>query len=232
MESVLPTTPFGRRPLALAHIASQMAAKHRPPEATANKWTVFQDLCTAKLRLALPERSLTVLEALLTFHPETVLTGADPIVFPSNDRLALRAKGMAPTTMRRHLAVLVDAGVIIRRDSPNGKRFARKTAGGSISPGLRLRSHPDRRARRRVQNPSGRSASRSVRASVRPPADQPGQTRHRQDHRDRPRGGRPNPSDRAGAIRPGKRSMPSIEPSPPESHGPAPWLKSSQLPRS
>jgi len=133
MDSVLPTTPFGRRSLALAHIASQMAAKHRPPEATANKWLVFQDLCTAKLRLGLPERSLTVLEALLTFHPETVLTGEDLIVYPSNDRLALRAKGMAPTTMRRHLALLVDAGIIIRRDSPNGKRFARKTAGGSIS---------------------------------------------------------------------------------------------------
>ena len=133
MDSVLPTTPFGRRSLALAHIASQMAAKHRPPEATANKWLVFQDLCTAKLRLGLPERSLTVLEALLTFHPEKVLTGDDLIVFPSNDRLALRAKGMAPTTMRRHLALLVDAGIIIRRDSPNGKRFARKTAGGSIS---------------------------------------------------------------------------------------------------
>jgi replication initiation protein RepC len=132
MESVLPTTPFGRRSLALAHVASQMAAKHRSPEAAANKWLVFQDLCAAKLRLALPDRSLTVLEALLTFHPETVLTGDDLIVFPSNDRLALRAKGMAHTTMRRYLAVLVDAGIIIRRDSPNGKRFARKTAGGSI----------------------------------------------------------------------------------------------------
>ena len=133
MESVLPTTPFGRRSLALAHIASQMAAKHRSPEAAANKWLVFQDLCAAKLRLGLPDRSLTVLEALLTFHPETVLTGDDLIVFPSNDRLALRAKGMAHTTMRRYLALLVDAGIIIRRDSPNGKRFARKTAGGSIS---------------------------------------------------------------------------------------------------
>ena len=132
MESVLPTTPFGRRSLALAHIASQMAAKHRSPEAAANKWLVFQDLCAAKLRLGLPDRSLTVLEALLTFHPETVLTGDDLIVFPSNDRLALRAKGMAHTTMRRYLALLVDAGIIIRRDSPNGKRFARKTAGGSI----------------------------------------------------------------------------------------------------
>jgi replication initiation protein RepC len=133
MESVLPTTPFGRRPLALAHVASQMVVKHGPREATANKWTVFNTICEAKLRLGLPERSLTVLEALLTFHPETVLSGTDLIVFPSNDRLALRAKGMAPTTMRRHLALLVDAGIIIRRDSPNGKRFARKTAGGSIS---------------------------------------------------------------------------------------------------
>jgi replication initiation protein RepC len=132
MESVLPTTPFGRRSLALAHIASQMAAKQRSPEAAANKWLVFQDLCAAKLRLGLPDRSLTVLEALLTFHPETVLAGDDLIVFPSNDRLALRAKGMAHTTMRRYLALLVDAGIIIRRDSPNGKRFARKTAGGSI----------------------------------------------------------------------------------------------------
>jgi len=133
MESVLPTTPFGRRPLALAHVASQVAAKDRPPEATAHKWTVFRALCTAKLRLGLTERSLAVLDALLTFHPETVLMGADLIVFPSNDQLALRAHGMAPTTMRRHLALLVDAGVIIRRDSPNGKRYARKSAGGSLS---------------------------------------------------------------------------------------------------
>jgi replication initiation protein RepC len=133
MDSVLPTTPFGRRPLALAHIASQMAAKHRPTEAKANKWDVFHTICEAQLRLGLTHRSLTVLEALLTFHPETILSGADLIVFPSNERLALRAKRMAPTTMRRQLALLVDAGVIIRRDSPNGKRFARKTAGGSIS---------------------------------------------------------------------------------------------------
>ena len=133
MESVLPTTPFGRRPLALAHVASQVAAKHRSPEATAHKWTVFRALCAARLRLGLTERSLAVLDALLTFHPETVLTGDDLIVFPSNDQLALRAHGMAPSTMRRHLALLVDAGIIIRRDSPNGKRYARKSGGGSLS---------------------------------------------------------------------------------------------------
>ena len=37
-----------------------------------------------------------------------------------------------PATLRRHLAALVDCGLIIRRDSPNGKRFARKGQGGDI----------------------------------------------------------------------------------------------------
>jgi replication initiation protein RepC len=43
-----------------------------------------------------------------------------------------RANGMPPTTLRRHLAVLVDCGLIVRRDSPNGKRFARKGRGGQV----------------------------------------------------------------------------------------------------
>ena len=133
MEPVLPTTPFGRRTLSLAQVASQMVAKERPPEAAAHKWKIFRALCTARARLGLSERSLAVLNALLTFHPETVLTGDDLIVFPSNEQLALRAHGMSELTLRRHLAVLVDAGVIIRRDSPNGKRYARKGRDGSFS---------------------------------------------------------------------------------------------------
>ena len=39
---------------------------------------------------------------------------------------------MAPATLRRHLACLVEAGLIIRRDLPNGKRFARRGQGGEI----------------------------------------------------------------------------------------------------
>ena len=54
------------------------------------------------------------------------------IVWPSNEQLIRRANGMSPATLRRHLAVLVDCGLIIRRDSPNGKRFARKGQGGEI----------------------------------------------------------------------------------------------------
>jgi replication initiation protein RepC len=82
----------------------------------------------------LTDRSLTVLNALLSFHPDTVLTlGTDDlVVFPSNRELSLRAHGIPASTLRRHVAALVQAGLILRRDSPNGKRYARRAAGGGI----------------------------------------------------------------------------------------------------
>lgn len=132
MVSHVSTTPFGRRTLTLAHVANQALAKERSPEKAVHKWNLFRDVCTAKARLGVNERALAVLDALLTFHPETVLTGEQLVVFPSNEQLALRAHGMSPATLRRHLAVLVDSGLIIRRDSPNGKRYARKGRGGDI----------------------------------------------------------------------------------------------------
>ncbi|MCK1266788.1 replication initiation protein RepC [Bradyrhizobium sp. 49] len=133
MQSHSPTTPFGRRSLTLAHVASQMVATERPPEKIVHKWKIFHAICTARPRLGVSERSLSVLNALLTFHPETALTGAgDLIVFPSNHQLSRRAHGMPASTLRRHLSVLVDAGLIVRRDSPNGKRYARKDNAGDI----------------------------------------------------------------------------------------------------
>ena len=132
MDSHLSTTPFGRRMLTLAHVANQALAKARPLEKAVHKWQVFRAICTAKARVGVSERSLAVLDALLSFHPETALNGEGLIVFPSNQQLALRAHGMAPATLRRHLAALVDCGLIIRRDSPNGKRFARKGRSGAI----------------------------------------------------------------------------------------------------
>ena len=132
MQTHNPTTPFGSRSLTLAHIASQAAARTRPADKAVHKWQVFRNICTAKARVGVSERALAVLDALLSFHPETTLIGEGLIVFPSNQQLALRAHGMAPATLRRHLAALVDAGLILRRDSPNGKRFARKGQGGQI----------------------------------------------------------------------------------------------------
>jgi replication initiation protein RepC len=146
-----PTTPFGRRSLSLAMVASQtateeFAAKPGAPETVVHKWRLFRALTEAKEPLGVTERALSVLHALLSFHQETALTlstndatlaearsaNAGIVVFPSNKELSIRAHGMAPATLRRHLACLVDAGLIIRRDSPNGKRFARKGQGGAI----------------------------------------------------------------------------------------------------
>ena len=133
MERTQPTTPFGRRPLSLAMMAAQAAAKACPPDITAHKWRLFRNLTEAKESVGLTDRALSVLNALLTFHPETALTpGDDLVVFPSNRELSVRAHGITPATLRRHLAALVEAGLVIRRDSPNGKRYARKGEGGAI----------------------------------------------------------------------------------------------------
>lgn len=132
MEPYQSTTPFGRRTLSLAHVATHVTAKAAPEDKVVHKWNVFRALCTARDHIGVSERALAILNALLTFHPETALSGPNLVVFPSNEQLALRAHGMPPTTLRRHLAALVDAGLIIRRDSPNGKRYARKGRGGDI----------------------------------------------------------------------------------------------------
>jgi replication initiation protein RepC len=133
MEPYQSTTPFGRRSLTLAHVANQVVASTRPPGKVVHKWKLFHTICTARPRLGVSERALSVLNALLTFHPETTLTSEDEIiVFPSNQQLAHRSHGMPASTLRRHLAILVEAGLVVRRDSPNGKRYARKGRGGEI----------------------------------------------------------------------------------------------------
>ena len=133
MQSHQPTTPFGRRSLSLAHVATQMAASARLPDKVVHKWKVFRAVCVARPRIGVSERALAVLNALISFYPDTTLTGEDDlIVFPSNELLCLRTHGMPASTLRRQLAALVDAGLIVRRDSPNGKRYARKGRGGEI----------------------------------------------------------------------------------------------------
>jgi replication initiation protein RepC len=145
MESRLGTTPFGRRPLSLAMVATQVTARGIPPAVAVHKWQIYRAICEAKAAIGVTDRALAVLNALLTFYPETVLTGPPRpasvdsgeqssalVVFPSNEQLALRSHGMAAATLRRHLAVLVECGLLIRRDSPNGKRYARRGQGGTI----------------------------------------------------------------------------------------------------
>jgi len=110
-----------------------VAAATPVPALEIDKWQVFRELTVARDHFGLSSRSLTVLNALLSFLPGQALCGSDPIiVFPSNRSLGERAHGMAEATSRRHLAALIEAGFLTRHDSPNGKRYSARDRSGAI----------------------------------------------------------------------------------------------------
>ncbi|GHD22869.1 replication initiation protein [Tianweitania populi] len=118
--------------MTLALLARQVASKDIPSK-DISKWQVFQHVREARERLGATDRALAILNALLSFYPEATLSAkTGTIVWPSNEQLCGRANGMSLATLRRHIAILLDCGLILRRDSPNGKRFARKGEGGSV----------------------------------------------------------------------------------------------------
>ncbi|WP_027487394.1 plasmid replication protein RepC [Allorhizobium undicola] len=140
----LATTPFGAGGASARVLARQARLVKRQSDlrengatgnssAQADKWQLLRALTEARLQFGLGDRAICLLEALASFHPDRVLDGSRPvIVFPSNRELGVRARGMAPATIRRHLAALVEAGMILRRDSANGKRFCRKDEYGQL----------------------------------------------------------------------------------------------------
>lgn len=134
-----PVTPF-RRIVDAGVMKHQAVSEQELPPQGANKWEVLRELSTARLVFGLTDRDLGVLQALLSFHPATVLGGNDEdlIVYPSNASICERLNGMPCSTMRRHLSHLVQAGFLVRRDSPNGKRYARRHGGETVAFGFDL----------------------------------------------------------------------------------------------
>lgn len=95
-----------------------------------DKWQLLDQLTQAAETYELSHRTLTVLQALLTFLPTRhIPSGPAGIVFASNQRLSERLHGMPESTLRRHLAQLLRAGIVSRHDSPNRKRFAHSRCG-------------------------------------------------------------------------------------------------------
>lgn len=133
MQSGHITTPFGRRPMTLTLVKNQLATANIKPGKSVDKWKVYRSACEARPLLGLRDRALAVLSALLSFYPEQELSeDRNLVVFPSNAQLTVRSNGIAGTTLRENLALLVQAGLIHRNDSPNGKRYARKGHDGEI----------------------------------------------------------------------------------------------------
>ena len=121
-----PISPF-MRPVSHAHLRVIERPEASVPGRPVNKWELLRELSKAQAAFGVSERDLTVLQGLLSFFPDDALGGnAEMVVFPSNKAICERLNGMPCSTMRRHLARLVEAGLLQRRDSPNGKRYVRK----------------------------------------------------------------------------------------------------------
>lgn len=121
-----PISPF-MRPISHAHLRVIERPEASVPGRPVNKWELLRELSKAQAAFGVSERDLTVLQGLLSFFPDDALGGnTEMVVFPSNKAICERLNGMPCSTMRRHLARLVEAGLLQRRDSPNGKRYVRK----------------------------------------------------------------------------------------------------------
>ncbi|WP_439570371.1 plasmid replication protein RepC [Roseovarius mucosus] len=133
-----PISPF-MRPISHAHLRVVEHPEASVPGKPVNKWQLLRELSKAQAAFGVSERDLTVLQGLLSFFPDDALGGnAEMVVFPSNKAICERLNGMPCSTMRRHLARLVDAGLLIRRDSPNGKRYVRKHGEDRVAFGFDL----------------------------------------------------------------------------------------------
>ena len=127
------------RPITHAHLRVIERAEASVPGKPVNKWELFRELSKSQAAFGISERDLTVLQGLLSFFPDDALGGnTEMIVFPSNKAICERLHGMPCSTMRRHLARLVEAGLLMRRDSPNGKRYVRKRGGDRVAFGFDL----------------------------------------------------------------------------------------------
>jgi replication initiation protein RepC len=129
---LLPLAPHGPGKLSRSMVDHNIKAKACLAGASVHKWTVLKSIKVAAKRLGVSLRRVGLLEGLLSFHPsDDLVRGQNLIVFASNRSLARRAN-MSQSSVTRGLLDLGLVGLILRRDSPNGKRFARKGQGGAL----------------------------------------------------------------------------------------------------
>ncbi len=133
-----PISPF-MRPISHAHLRVIERPEASVPGKPVNKWELLRELSKAQAAFGVTERDLTVLQGLLSFFPDDALgASAEMVVFPSNKTVCERLNGMPCSTMRRHLSRLIEAGLLMRRDSPNGKRYVRKHGDERVTFGFDL----------------------------------------------------------------------------------------------
>lgn len=110
-----------------------------------DRFTIMDLVRRAAPRIGLKAPVIATLDALLSCLPPK---RSHHVVFASNQTLAFRRDGISDRTLRRHFALLEEAGFLTRHDSPNGKRFTRqdRAAGVALRFGLDLAPLFDRLA--------------------------------------------------------------------------------------
>ncbi|WP_323764433.1 plasmid replication protein RepC [Marinovum sp.] len=101
-----------------ARTGNLLSADNALPE----RHVLIETLRTAAPRLGLGAPVLATLDAMLSCLPPK---RNHHTVFASNATLTFRRNGISDRTIRRHAAALQEAGLLVRRDSPNRKRFTR-----------------------------------------------------------------------------------------------------------
>lgn len=99
-----------------------------------NKWQLLNLVEEIRQPLDLKATSIAILRALLSFIRQDQISAkndAAHICFASNAALARRAH-VSVQTVERHVSKLVHMGLLSRRSSGNGKRWARRDAQGQV----------------------------------------------------------------------------------------------------
>lgn len=96
-----------------------MSADNTKPD----RFTLIDTLRRAASALDLNPSVVATVDALLSCLPPK---RDHDIVFASNATLVMRRNGISDRSLRRHLADLVSAGLLVRINSPNGKRYSKR----------------------------------------------------------------------------------------------------------
>lgn len=122
---------------ATAHLGAQNEELLSADNFTPERHILVETLRKAAPLLGLKASVITTLDAMMSCLPPK---RNHHTVFASNQTLAFRRNGISDRTIRRHAAILSDLGLLIRRDSPNRKRFTRhnKAEGKAIRFGFDL----------------------------------------------------------------------------------------------
>ncbi len=87
-----------------------------------DRFGVIEVVRNASTSLGLKAPIIATLDALLSCLPPK---RSHNFVFASNATIAFKRNGISDRTIRRHIAQLAEAGLLVRSDSPNRKRFSK-----------------------------------------------------------------------------------------------------------